>query len=250
MFTEEVKEGGKKEAIKDVLFKDKAKEPSKVTTVITETPEEYTEYPNEDAIRSKMVVYGSFLENGYTKTDQPINPRRLPRYAMVDQRGKTRQQKRAAWLAMPGKVLVSILPVYGFTVHSVFTYMNYQLANLPSRTAENPEGKNTNLYRYNDGAIPLTSDLFLSPREKPYGEDLSVLAKKAHTRKVRIFANLDHVDLGEYNLLKSRLRRHDVIHPDEGAFLPNQWILVDLCQRAKDLNLPKTIAQPNATDKP
>jgi pimeloyl-ACP methyl ester carboxylesterase len=209
---------------------------------VVETPETYVSYPNEDAIRKRMIVYGSFLENGYTNTAQPANPRRLPRYALKDGKGKSRQEKRESWLKIPGKILVSILPVYGLTVHSVFTYMNYQLANLPSHTQELPEGKNTHLYRYNDGAIPLTSDLFLSSREKPYGESLDTLVKETHARKVRIFANLDHVDLGEYNLLKSKLRRSDVIHPEEGAFLPNQWILLDLCQRAQDLKLPAATA--------
>jgi len=236
IFKEEIKVGEPK--IWEIGKNKNAADKDKVVTVITETPEAYTPYPNEDKIRSKMLVYGTYLENGFTETNQPVNPRRLPRYALKDGKGKTRKEKRAAWLSIPGKIVVSILPVYGFTVHSVFTYMNYQLANLPTRTQDSPEGKNILVYRYNDGAIPLSSNLFLPARSHAYRENLTELAAEAHVRHVRIFANLDHVDLGEYNLFKSKLRRHDVLHPDDGAFLPNKWLLHDLCERAQTLRKP------------
>lgn|GEM_PF-1587430 len=238
VFKEEIKVGQPKiwEIVKN---KNVAQDKDKVIAVITETPEPYTPYPNEDKIRSKMLVYAGYLENGFTETNEPPNPRRLPRYALKDGKGKTRQEKRTAWLSIPGKLAVSILPVYGFTVHSVFTYMNYQLAKLPTRTPKSPEGENALVYRYNDGAIPLSSNLFLPARNHAYRENLPALAAEAHVRRVRVFANLDHVDLGEYNLFKSKLRRHDVLHPEDGAFLPNKWLLHDLCDRAEKLRKPE-----------
>lgn len=184
----------------------------------------YVEYPNADAIREKTITYASYLENGYTHTNQPPNPLKLPRYVW-----------ESKLVILPGKVLTSVLPVYGFTVHSVFTYMNFQLANLPTYTPEDPQGKNSHLYRFNDGAIPLSSMLFLKPRQQPYSEEFDALVQQASVRKVRIFANLDHTHLGEYAVLKERLRRPDVIHPQDGQHLPSEWILFDLQQRLDEL---------------
>lgn len=183
----------------------------------------FQEYPLADEIRAKTVIYGSYLENAYTKTNQLEDSRKLPKYVVDNP------------LTLPRELAGTILPLYGFTVHSVMTYMNYQMANLSTFTPEDPQGANTHLYRFNDGAIPLSSVLFLEPRNEPYIEDLDALVKQAKVRKVRVFANIDHVDLGEYSLFKKRLAREDLIHPQEGLRTPNQWVLHDLIKRFDSL---------------
>jgi hypothetical protein len=188
------------------------------------------EYGNADEIRKKTIVYASFLVNGYTQTSQPFSPRRLPQYVLGNS------------LAFPKQIVASILPFYGFTVHSVFTYMNHQMANLPTYTPEDPQGRNTHLYRFNDGAIPMSSMLFLPPRNMPYSEDLPELVAAATVREARIFVNLDHTQVGEYALLKRQLKKPDMLHPLEGVHLPGEWIMQDLLQRLaviKGQNVPQ-----------
>jgi hypothetical protein len=179
----------------------------------------YQEYPMADEIRTKTIVYASYLENGYTHTNQKPNPLKLPRFVLDRS------------VNFPREMLGSILPMYGFTVHSVFTYMNAQMANLPTFTPEDPQGKNTHLYRYNDGAIPLSSMLFLKPSKTPYDQDITEMTRLATVRSIRIFANLDHIHLGEYALNKSMLIKPDMLHPEEGMRSPNGWVMYDLLQR-------------------
>ncbi len=181
----------------------------------------YVEYPNADEIRSKLIVYASYLQNGYTDPQEPNHNTRLPRFVLQS-------------LSLPKTVFASILPVYGFTVHSVFSYMNLQLGNIATYTPSDPKGKNTKLYRYNDGAIPVSSMLFLKPSPVPYSQDIKQLVAKATVRKVRIFVNLDHTHLGQYSILKSKLLRPDSIHPEEGVRTPNEWIIRDLVNRLKE----------------
>jgi hypothetical protein len=183
----------------------------------------FQEYPNAGAIRQKMIVYGSYLENGYTQTHQPFNPLRLPNYVLGNS------------LALPKEVVASILPFYGFSVHSVFTYMNLQMANIPTYTPEDPQGRNTHLYRFNDGAIPLSSILFLKASSEPYNDDLDSLVHAATVRKVRLFVNLDHTHLGEYTVFKRTLNRPDLLHEAEGNHEPNEWIIYDLLQRFNEM---------------
>ncbi len=179
----------------------------------------YQEYANADEIRKKTVVYASFLVNGYTKTNEPFNPLRLPRYVLDNS------------LAFPKQMVSTVLPFYGFTVHSVFTYMNNQMADLPTYTPEDPQGKNTHLYRFNDGAIPMSSMLFLPPSKEPYDQDLREMIERASLRKARVFVNLDHLHVGEYTLLKQKLVQPDMLHPEDGKRSPNAWIIRDLLQR-------------------
>lgn len=179
----------------------------------------YAEYPNADAIRAKSIIYGSYLENAYTRPTQTNRPLKIQKYALDGS------------LKLPKQVVAAVLPFYGFTVHSVFTYMNLQLANLPTYTPDDPQGKNTHLYRFNDGAIPISSMLFLKPRSEPYSEDLNTLVEQATVRKVRLFVNLDHTHVGEYSLIKSKLSQPDILHTDDGIRSPNEWILSDLIQR-------------------
>jgi len=186
----------------------------------------YQEYPNADAIRQKTIVYASYLTNGYTNTSQPFKRQHLPEYVLDNS------------LAFPKEMVASILPFYGFTVHSVFTYMNQQMANIPTYTPENPQGFNIHLYRYNDGAIPISSMLFLPSRPTPYNEDIQGLVARSTVRKARIFVNLDHLHLGEYSFLKKLLVKPDIIHPYDGAYSPYKWLEKDLLDRKAELSAP------------
>jgi hypothetical protein len=202
----------------------------------------YEEYPNADAIRRKMIVYSSYLENDYTQ-EKPFTPSRSSRYIL--------DRRLISW---PRQLLTSLLPFYGFTVHSVFTYTNFQLANIPTYTPDDPMGKVSHLYRFNDGAIPMSSMLFLKPSVQPYAQDLNHLVEQASVRKVRVFVNLDHTHLGEYAQIKQRLIRPDVLHQEDGALLPNQWILFDLKRRmdelADPLHRPPSPVIPQAPEPP
>ncbi|WP_303675140.1 esterase/lipase family protein [Vampirovibrio chlorellavorus] len=186
-------------------------------TVRTKT---YEEYPNADLIRKKTIVYASYLQNAYTDPDL-INP-------------KSALKKS---LTLPRTAVDAVLPFYGFTVHGVLTYMGLQLANVPAYTPEDPQGKNTLLYRYNDGAIPVSSMLFLKPSPKPYNEDIWGLINMATVRNVRIFPGLDHLHIGEYSIEKKRLITADLVHPEEGKRSPHHWILYDLFRRMRELKL-------------
>jgi hypothetical protein len=187
------------------------------------TIQPFVEYENADAIRAKTIVYASFLVNGYTQTSQSFSRLHLPAYVLGNS------------LAFPKQVVASVLPFYGFTVHSVFTYMNHQLANIPTYTPEDPQGRNTHLYRFNDGAIPMSSMLFLPSRPIPYSEDLPGLLNAATVRQARIFVNLDHMHLGEYTLLKRKLKKPDMVHPEDGEHKPDEWIMLDLLHRLDQL---------------
>lgn len=176
----------------------------------------YHEHPSVEKLKDRLIIYASFLENGYTETPEPMNPAKLPIYVL---------DKTAA---LPKELVGSILPFYGFTVHSVFTYMNHQLANLPTFTPQYPEGKNIHLYRFNDGAIPLSSMLFLPSRNQPYDDDFQGLIDAADAKKIRVFVNIDHMDIGEYRLRDSRIRVKDMLSPDKNERTPNEWVLHDI----------------------
>lgn len=192
----------------------------------------YQEYPNADAIRAKTIIYASYLENSYTRTSQSLRPKKLPRYVLENS------------LTLPKEMVATVLPLYGLTVHSVFTYMNHQLANIPTYTPDDPQGRNTHLYRFNDGAIPLSSMLFLPPSKTPYHGELMDLINAATVRQVRIFPNLDHMHIGEYSFRKKILVTPDLLSADEGKRSPNQWILYDLFRRLAALQAPRPIAMP------
>ena len=64
--------------------------------------------------KDRLIVYASYLENGYTESHQPYNKRQLPWYVLDKS------------VQLPKEVVASVLPVYGLTVHSVFTYTNHQ----------------------------------------------------------------------------------------------------------------------------
>lgn len=172
------------------------------------------------AFKDKLVIYASYLENGYTKTNQPFNPKKLP-LKVVDKAANLPKD-------LTKNVLGAVLPVYGYSVHSVFTYMNHQLSNLPTFTPEFPKGKNTHTYRFNDGALPLSSMLFLPPRRTPYEGDLNSLLDASDVCRIRLFVNVDHMHIGQYSIRKSRLRSDDILSEPEEDLTPNHWIINDL----------------------
>lgn len=190
--------------------------------------QQYEEYPNADIIRSKTIVYASYLENPYT-----------------DPKEEKRRGHLKTSLVLPRKAVEAVLPFYGFTVHSVLSYMGLQLANLPTYTSDDPQGKNTQLYRYNDGAIPVSSMLFLKPSPTPYDEDLWGLVNMSTVRNVRVFHDLDHLQIGEYDLFKKKLIRPDMIHTEDGVRSPHQWVIYDLFKRMRELrHQSKALSEP------
>lgn len=172
----------------------------------------YVETLRTDAIKKKTRIYASYLENEYTES--------------LDKGSLTRIINTSK--ALPKAIIGSVLPFYGFSVHSVFNYTNLQLANLSTYTPNYPLGQNTHLYRYNDGAIPLTSLLWLPPRSEPYKDDINGLCKAIDVPFTRIFVNLDHLDIGEYNHAIDKLETNDMLHPQDGKRTPNEWLLYDL----------------------
>ena len=180
----------------------------------------YEEPAHIAAFKQKLILYASYLENGFTKTNQPFNPIKLPKY-VLDTTTK-----------LPKRALGTVLPFYGFTVHSVFTYMNYQLATIPTYTPSDPQGKDTNLYRFNDGAIPLSSMLYLPARQTPYNDNFEGLINAMDAPAARVFVNIDHMHIGQYSMIKSKIRTKDVLHESDGDMTPNEWVLYDLQQLA------------------
>ncbi len=192
---------------------------------VTSHIDTYAESDHTGVFKRRLIIYASYLENSYTHSNQPYQKRKLPWYVMNNS------------VKLPKELVGTVLPFYGFTVHSVFTYMNHQLSNIPTYTPEHPEGKNTHLYRFNDGAIPLSSMLYLPARSAPYDDDLEGLiqALDIPQDRVRIFVNLDHMHIGSYSLFDSRLRSKDILHPELGERPPNQWVVYDLIQMLPEL---------------
>lgn len=179
----------------------------------------YIPYDYDDALRSKTIVYASYLENEYTKPRESFEFKKIPQYVI---NGSAK---------LPKQVAGTILPVYGYSVHSVLGYMNKQLSNIPTATPRYPEGKNIHLYRYNDGALPMSSMLFLPKRDEPYEEDLNELVDIAKTqsfKNIRIFKGIDHTHIGEYSLRDSKTISSDELHPEEGEREPIEWLIYDL----------------------
>jgi pimeloyl-ACP methyl ester carboxylesterase len=163
------------------------------------------------AIKSKLIVYAGYLENTYVKPPQPKNDL----YSLMT--------------ALPADLISYILPSYLMTIHSVFEYMNIELADMPVYPEDFPsESKILHLFRYNDGAIPLSSALFLPPRNKPYDDDVQTLIHASDVSMVRVFAGMDHMALGEFYRRKGRLRAVDIVHPQEGSRTSTEWVLYDL----------------------
>ena len=189
--------------------------------VLTPSGKQHRVHPAAAKLKPKTVIYASYLKNQYTHPD-------------------TFRRKRGP-LMVPRTIVSSILPFYGVSVHSVFTYMNLQLANLPTFSPEQPFGdSSTHLYRYNDGVIPIGSMLYLPKRERPYHEPLPQLIQRLDVRSARVFENIDHMHIGEYTFFKKRIRVADVLHPEDGQRTPNEWLIHDLMTLSKTIStIPK-----------
>ncbi len=179
----------------------------------------YKEHPVTKQLKEKTIIYTSYLENRYTKASETNQLNHLIEVPFK----------------LPKAVVGSILPIYGPSVHSVFSYMNYQLAGLPTYDPEHPKGVENHLYRYNDGVFPISSMLYLPSRNLPYQENLSELVRFIDVKKARVFLNLDHMHIGEYSWRKKRIRTEDVLHPEEGQRTPNEWLIHDLLKLAPEL---------------
>ncbi|WP_373532628.1 esterase/lipase family protein [Vampirovibrio sp.] len=184
------------------------------------TVQPYQEYPNADLIRQKTIVYANYLENAVTHPES-----------------QKKKSTIAKSISLPRRAVESVVPFYGFTVHAVLSYMGLQLANLPTYTPDDPQGKNTQLYRYNDGAIPVSSMLFLKPSPDPYDDDLWGLIGMSTVRNVRVFKGHDHLHIGEYARLKGNLVTPDLVHPEDGQRSPHRWIIHDLFKRMRELRV-------------
>ncbi len=180
----------------------------------------YTPHPAERVLKEKVVIYTSYLENQYTEASE---------------KGVSKIIEKP--FQLPKAVLGSVLPIYGKSVHSVFSYMNAQLATLPTYDPEHPKGVESHLYRYNDGVFPITSMLYLPAQDKPYNENFSELVDFIDVKKARVFVNIDHMHIGEYALFKKRIRTEDALHPEDGERTPNEWLIYDLLKQAPELQV-------------
>lgn len=173
-----------------------------------------------EAYKRRLVIYASYLPNQYTNPE--VKSRGVPIIGPIV----------GPVIKAPKVIVSAILPFYGPSVHSVFKYMNKQMANLPTYSPDNPNGTNEHLYRYNDGIIPLSSMMYLPPREAPYREDLAGLVAASDVCGLRIFEGTDHVDMGHYRWPPGILRTADVLHPEAGERTPIEWLLMDLGRRS------------------
>ena len=174
--------------------------------------------PNQAELKKKMIIYAGYLQNRFTTNNSELwaalKPTSLPKTLLKSPR-------------LMGEIAGLFLPVSGVTLHSIFKGVNYQLSSLPAWSQESGKALKAGLYRYNDGTVPISSALFLPRRNRPYTEDLSSLAQAADSQKVRVFPNIDHMDLGHYRWPETSLVAHDEIHPSEGRMKPNEWIFHD-----------------------
>jgi hypothetical protein len=176
----------------------------------------HTGREQETRLKQKLILYASYLENPYTR----ISPNSTPA-SPLSKLGRSASQA-------PKTLLNALFPYYGITIHSVMKTTNYMLSNLSTFTRKHPEGKNTRLYRLNDGVIPLSSMLYLPERPLPYQEGFWQMARQMDVPRARLFPNLDHLDIGEYRKNKRQLRTPDLIHTEEGLRTPYGWLLYDL----------------------
>lgn len=184
-------------------------------------------------LKKKLIIYASFLDNSYV-AESNSRTTSLKTSEIIVNRIQT----------IPKVTIGYVLPYYGSSVHSAMTYVNGVMSNLPTRTESNhtaevslsgPKSENRRLYKYNDGVIPLSSMLFLPPRAYPYDEDFKTMVEASDVSMVRIFPNLDHLDIGEYRMSRKRLTVSDLMHPEDGERSPNAWILYDLQARPGEL---------------
>jgi hypothetical protein len=176
--------------------------------------------PVAKQFKQKLVVYASFMENGYIHTQRApwtyLSPLTIP-YILKESTNK-----------FANGFLGMFLPAYGFTDHDVFKFVNYQLSNLPTASDKSDLGENVHLFRYNDGVVPLSSALFLPKRDRPYGEDLKQLIAFLDVKQARIFRGIDHTEIGGYAFMPRRVEAIDLLAPLDGKRTSIDWLLYDL----------------------
>lgn len=191
--------------------------PATAQSMLIEAFREKTSVP---AFKEKLVIYASYLDNPFLNEEaETQGPTGLPAVIL----SKTK--------AFNKKLVNSVLPYYGVSAHSALEYTNLLLSNLSTYTPQFPEGKQINLYRLNDGVIPMSSMLYLPASTTPYVGDLEELVRQADVRRVRVFKNIDHLDIGEYRGNRNRLIAPDELAPKDGERTPIEWVLFDLEQR-------------------
>ncbi len=182
--------------------------------------EAFREKESVPAFKEKLIIYASYLDNPFLHEEtEAQGPTGLPAVIL----SKTK--------AFNKKLVNSVLPYYGVSAHSALEYTNLLLGNLSTYTPQFPEGKQINLYRLNDGVIPMSSMLYLPASTTPYAGDLEELVRQADVRRVRVFKNIDHLDIGEYRGNRTRLIAPDELAPQDGERTPIEWVLFDLEQR-------------------
>jgi hypothetical protein len=175
------------------------------------------------AFKKRLVVYTSYIENAYTKTRK----KRRPFLATTSD----------GLIHVPANLLGTVLPVYGYTVHGAMSYMNWQIANIPTYTPKAQWAGLQHLYRFNDGVIPLSSSLYLPERNTPYNEPLAGFSGNYDGCFARVFYDVDHVDLAHYRWPEGHLVTSDIFHAEEGERKPMAWLFYDLDRLATHKNL-------------
>lgn len=173
-----------------------------------------------NAFKQRLIVYASYLENAYTKPAK----KRKPLLASTSNE----------IIHVPANLLGTVLPVYGYTVHGAMTYMNWQIANIPTATPQANWAGLQHLYRYNDGVIPLSSMLYLPERNEPYNEPLHNFQTLYDGCYLRVFYDIDHVDIGHYRWPEKHLITNDIYHWSVGARKPMDWLFYDLAHLHKN----------------
>jgi hypothetical protein len=175
-------------------------------------------YRSSDArvteFKKRLIVYASYLENAYTKPAKKRKPLLTTTSNEI--------------IHVPANLLGTVLPIYGYTVHGAMTYMNWQIANIPTVTPQANWAGLQHLYRYNDGVIPLSSMLYLPERNEPYNEPLHNFQTLYDGCYLRVFYDIDHVDMGHYRWPEKGLITNDIYHWSLGGRKPMDWLFYDL----------------------
>ncbi len=179
--------------------------------------------PRVAHFKKKLLVYASYLENNWA------TPNARPEKSILKTLPTVAQ--KAVGLVFPG---------YLTSATSALAFANLKLANIRSNCPERDSGCNLHLFRYNDGAVPLSSALYLPPRSVPYHEDLPELLGAVDVPAVRLFGNFGHLDFSKQFAGFRRLHVSDELHPEEGKRNPIQWVFYDL-----EKSLPELRRGPN-----
>lgn len=169
--------------------------------------------PAVTLFRSKLIAYTSYVDTAYTNPKlKAFSPLRMVRN-------------------LPTNLLSPVLPsTAGVTVHGVMRWQSQVLAKAPLWDASSQTPRETGAFRFNDGVIPLSSQLYLPQRATPYTESAYEQASLAKNKSNRIFYNIDHVDMGHYRWPEGPLNTWDVLHPDDGKRTPMAWLFYDLAR--------------------